>query len=261
MFRLQKISQIATITPDMKVAEFERYLNAEGLTAGYCPYPGFQVTVAECLIKRIPNMFFLKYGGIEDLCVGGRVIMPRGEVLDIKKVPRAATGPDLRRVIIGANGTLGSFVEVSFKVFSIPQVQSWGLMLFEQRDDPITALKRLLGTFIRPVFAKKLSQEESTGLLRSLNLTESDCYVLAFKLAGIKSMVRAEKDAIEKIFGEAIFYWPSRGAEVEILNETILTTESYDELVANLSPMSGVIPPLALKAEERFATHFERNPC
>ena len=138
MMHLHKISQIVTLDPEIRIIDYERQLNGEGFTSGYRPVTGLQTSLASCLAERTGNLFFLKYGGIEELCVGGTVTTPQGVAFHIKDYPCAATGPDLRRAVIGSRQLLGRFREVSLKVFPLPETLAWGLALF---DTPITLLR------------------------------------------------------------------------------------------------------------------------
>ncbi|MBI2341065.1 MAG: FAD-binding protein [Deltaproteobacteria bacterium] len=273
MLHLHKISQIAAVDPAMRVIDYERQLNSEGFTGGYRPVSGYQSSLSACLAERTANLFSLKYGGIEDICAGGTVTTPLGTAFTIKDYPRAATGPDLRRVLIGAGGLLGHFSSVSLKVFPLPEAQSWGLALFDRTEEAFEALRRMIGHFVRPLFVRILEEEEGGGLLRSLNLAEASKVVLAFKLAGLKGMVEAEREGVVKLHeGESVlFHWPGRPAEVEVLDQTLITKEAYLDFCERSAPLTGRKPSAgggpvpgtgpAGGAEESLKKFFKENPC
>lgn len=258
MLRLKKNSQLATVDPEIKVAEYERRLNEEGLTGGYHPLQGDQVSIDECLKKRLPNLFSLKYGGIDDLCAGGVIELPDNKHFTIKTAPRAATGSDLKKVIIGSDDCLGRFEEVTLRVFPLPESQMWGLALFEMPGESALFLRRMFGFFIRPLFVRLLDEEEAGGLLRSLNLKEADKVIVAFKLTGLKGMVEAEKETLLKLYeGEKVFfYWPTKSAEVEILDETLITPEGWVSFMEKASPFAGKDPKVAATEGERKFREF-----
>lgn len=237
--RLKKTSQTVTVDPEIRVTDYERELNAEGLTGGYFPSQGKRSLLNECLAKRTPNLFFLKYGGIEELCVGGTVMGPSGKPFQIKAAPRAAVGPDFRRVVIGSEGNLGHFKEVVLRVFPLPEVELWGIFLFESVSKALEGFRQMLGFQIHPLFGRILEEEEALGLLRSLNFPEDDRTIFAFKLAGMKSMVEAEKETLTRLFEEkrALSYWPSKGAENEILDETLINPEGFFAFMNRISSL------------------------
>lgn len=241
MFHLNKTSQIVTVSPDIRIYDYEKQLTEEGLTGGYRPLSGYQTPLSECLALRVPNIYFLKYGGIEELCVGGEFTTRKGVSFQIKTVPRSATGCDLRRVVIGSESIIGQFKEITLKVFPQPESSVWGLAFFDSPPSAVELFRKMFGVMIRPLFIK-IMEEEGAGLVRSLNLEEEGETMMVFKLAGLKGMVEAEKDCISRI-GEkekVKFCWLSREAEVEVLEETIVTPESYQAFASRFSALVGM---------------------
>ena len=47
-----------------------------------------------------------RFGAIEDMLLGFTAVLPGGEILTSRAVPRSAVGPYLRRLLIGSEGTL-----------------------------------------------------------------------------------------------------------------------------------------------------------
>ncbi|MBI4412320.1 MAG: hypothetical protein HY541_07550 [Deltaproteobacteria bacterium] len=264
MFHLHKISLIAVVDPEMRVIDYEQKLNAEGLTSGYRPVTGMQTPLSACLAERTANLFFLKYGGIEELCVGGAVVTPQGVAFPIKDYPRAATGCDLRRVVIGSRGLLGQFREGSLKVFPLPEALVWGLALFEGPEAALEGVRRMVGSFIRPLFVRIMEEKEGSGLLRSLNLSEEAKVVLAFKLGGLKGMVEAEREAVMKLneADNVLFHWPVRPAEVEVLDQTLIVREPCLDFWTKYAPLAGRNPASpATDGEEALKKYLRENPC
>src|SRR5262249_24333503 len=60
-----------------------------------------------------------KYGNIEDLLLGLEVVLPSGDTLRLAPVPRASTGPSLREIFLGSEGTLGIVTEVTMRLFPL----------------------------------------------------------------------------------------------------------------------------------------------
>jgi hypothetical protein len=69
---------------------------------------------------RASGQFSSRWGSIEDLVLAFTVVLPGGEIVPIKPVPRAAEGPDLRHLFIGSEGTMGVIVDVTLKIFPFP---------------------------------------------------------------------------------------------------------------------------------------------
>lgn len=236
-FHLHKMSQTASVSPEWTVSAYERELNKEGLTGGYHPVEGPDKTLNECLNSRIPNLFFLRYGGIEELCIGAFAETPSKKSFTVKSAPRAATGPDLRRVLIGAKGALGTFYEATLKVFPIPEHTVWGMFFVDSPDQARRMLLRAQDRFIRPLFAAWLDADQAQGIFKSLTLV-SQGPLWAVKLSGLKGMVDAEKSLFEEAADAegAACRWLSRSAEDDVLDRALLKPKNQswrDEDLAN----------------------------
>lgn len=238
---------LVTLKPTITVASCEEKLNADGLTGGYHPVTGFQVLLSDCLKERTPNLLFLRYGGIEELCVGGEVATLKGHSFTIKTAPRSATGPDLRRAVIGSGGRLGEFREVVLRVFPLPQSQVWGIASVDSEGRGLEFVRRLVSLFIRPLFLKILWDEEAEGVARSLNFDQEAPVMVAFKLAGISGMVEAEQQTLNEKAEEDLagLYWAKQSAESDVLDRTLMTAESYRSLMEVASPLLGRSPKKA----------------
>ncbi|MFE4670660.1 FAD-binding oxidoreductase [Streptomyces sp. NPDC056716] len=103
--------------------ELEDALNAAGWTTRFSPQSLYRSSVGGWLATLATGQFSSRYGGIEDLVVGYRVVLATGEVAELKASPRAAMGPDLRQLFLGSEGTLGVITQVTYKIIPIPSDQ------------------------------------------------------------------------------------------------------------------------------------------
>lgn len=103
--------------------QLEDELQQMGWTLGHSPQSLYQSTVGGWLSTLATGQFSSYYGGIEELVTAYTVILATGEKLRLKASPRAAMGPDLRQLFIGAEGTLGIVTSVQLKIFPLPQTR------------------------------------------------------------------------------------------------------------------------------------------
>lgn len=256
-FVLNKNSLIVSVSPEMTIAQYEENLLKEGLTGFYYPIKGIQKTWGECLEKRIPNIYDLKYGGPEELCVGGTFLSHDNRLIKMKDAPRSATGSDLRRVLIGSKKLWGEFKTVSLKVYPQPEKQLWGIWLFESHEKVLESMSQLFGNFICPLFAKIMTDQSAHGLLRSMNINRKSDHVVVFKLSGLKRIVLAEKEAMLKMNkgDNVFFYWPVSYMETNLLTNTLLNGDSAQDrftwpMYQSKSDLEGC---------EGFKPYFEEN--
>lgn len=112
---LDLISLLVTCSADIPLKQLEKSLAIQGYTLGYRPITKKSMTLLQALEKRVPNRLSPRYGGIEDICVSIRVIR-KGQIIATRNVPRAATGPDFKKIFIGSRGRYGKIIEATLRV-------------------------------------------------------------------------------------------------------------------------------------------------
>ena len=96
---------------------FEAALNAAGYTMRNFPQSIDLSTVGGWISTRAAGQFSTRYGSTEDMLLGLEAVLPDGHVLRTRVGPRSATGPDLRNIFLGAEGTLGIVTEATMRIW------------------------------------------------------------------------------------------------------------------------------------------------
>ncbi len=264
MFNLNKKSHVVTVNPELTVEDYEKLLRAEGMTSGYFPLTGEKTKLSTCLAERIPNFYFLKYGDLADLCVGGKIETPLGRTFSTKIYPRAATGPDLRRVVMGSRGLLGNFREVSFKVFGSVEKEVLGVALMERMEEAGALIRQMMGHFIRPLWAFLVKGEEAEVCLKKLVLPEENEILLIFKLAGAIPLVDAEKESLTQLTegSRCFLYWPPRREDQAFLTDQVFNPEAFKNMSQKYPSFFGTMASKVVATfEKNFEKHFKETPC
>ncbi len=76
----------------------------------------FCSTVGGFVSTRAAGQLSAKYGKIEDMVVSLEVVLPTGEIIKTKNIPRSSTGPSLTQLFLGSEGTLGIITEITFRI-------------------------------------------------------------------------------------------------------------------------------------------------
>lgn len=113
--KIDEISLVVTCSADIPFQQLEKQLSKQGYTLGYRPIAKRSLTLLKALEKRVPNKLSSRYGGIEDICVSIRVIR-KGQIIATRNVPRAATGPDFKKIFIGSRGRYGKIIEATLRI-------------------------------------------------------------------------------------------------------------------------------------------------
>ncbi len=160
--RLDRESRIVTVQAGVRLSALERYLAAEGLTTGHRPQSYEHVSVGGCAATRSAGQASTGYGRFEELVLGLRLSAPAGEI-QLPAHPASAAGPDLRRLVVGSEGTVGVIHELDLRVRPAPQAERYEGVFFEDFQAGVEALRAMAQERTAPAVAR-LSDESETRL-------------------------------------------------------------------------------------------------
>ena len=118
-------SQTATVEAGVRGDRLEEALNAQGLTLGHYPQSLAISTVGGWIGARSAGQASAAFGAIEDLVLGLSAVLPTGQVVRTRAVPRSAAGPDLASLFIGGEGSLGVVTEATLSASRLPGELRW----------------------------------------------------------------------------------------------------------------------------------------
>jgi len=143
--------------PDLEAALGER-----GLTVGHFPQSFGLATVGGWLACRGAGQFSNRYGKVEDMVRGLRVVLADGSVVDLGgHGPRQATGPDLVQLFVGSEGTLGVIVEATLVARQRAKSEDRAAYAFSDFDEGLEACRRVLQRDARPAVLRLYDHTES----------------------------------------------------------------------------------------------------
>lgn len=119
---------LARVEAGMLGGDYEAAVTARGYTTGHYPQSIARATIGGLVATRSAGQFSTLYGNIEDLCLGLEVVLPSGDPIRLEPVPRSSTGPSLRELFLGSEGTLGIVTEATLRLHPLPEhrrMQSW----------------------------------------------------------------------------------------------------------------------------------------
>lgn len=128
MNKVRKIdtqNMLATFEAGVIGADAENAVLEHDLIIGHYPQSIDVSSVGGWVATRAAGQFSTAYGNIENMVKGLEVVLPNGEVITMPAVPRSATGPELREIFIGSEGTLGVITEVTFALHRKPEEQAY----------------------------------------------------------------------------------------------------------------------------------------
>ena len=114
--KIDKQNLIATFEAGVRGADAEAAVAKEGMTIGHFPQSIDVSSVGGWVATRSCGQFSSAYGSVEEMVLGLEVVLPDGEVFNTRLTPRASSGPDLKQLFIGSEGTLGVICSVTFSL-------------------------------------------------------------------------------------------------------------------------------------------------
>ncbi|MGD9763580.1 MAG: FAD-binding oxidoreductase [Candidatus Binatia bacterium] len=171
----------------------EDELQVRGYTSGHWPQSMAISTVGGWIATRAAGQFSTRYGAIEDILLGLEVVLADGRVVRVPPAPRRATGPDLRHLFLGAEGTAGIVTEATLKVFPLPDSRRLQCFAFPDFHSGLEAMRHIVRAGWRPPVLRLYDASE-TG--RSFGEWQHDdrCLLLALS-EGPASLTAAETEA------------------------------------------------------------------
>ena len=208
--------------------ELERQLNERGYTLNHSPQSLDRSSAGGWVSTRATGQFSSRYGGIEDLTVAFTVVLPTGEIVATQFSPRAAVGPDLRHVFMGAEGTLGVISDVTLKIFPLAEKRIFESLRFPNLEFGINVMRKMMRVGLRPFLVRFYDPDEARHAMKDQAF--NSC-VMFLGFEGLEQVAEAEYDAAKKI-------WESEGgqtlgaAPVEAWMERRYDFSSVEKLLA-----------------------------
>src|SRR5207245_1869626 len=129
--RMDRIGAVDTVSQTVEVQagvrgdRLEEELARSDLTTGHWPQSIAISTVGGWIAASSAGQASAGFGAIEDVLLGLTAVLPGGQILRCRPVPRSAAGPDLRRLLVGSEGTLAVVTEATLACRARPAGWEW----------------------------------------------------------------------------------------------------------------------------------------
>lgn len=135
---LDEESLVVHVQAGVRGETLERWLNDRHLTLGHYPQSMSLSSVGGWVATWSAGQASPGYGSIEARVVGLAVALADGAQVTIRPTPRPVAGPDLKRLILGSEGTLAVVTDVWLSCANADPDVSWQAFGF---DDFVTCLR------------------------------------------------------------------------------------------------------------------------
>lgn len=157
---LDETSRLATFGAGAPGPVVEAQLRAAGYVLGHYPQSWEYSTLGGWIVTRSSGQQSLRYGRIEQLFAGGRLVAPAGE-MRLPTFPASSAGPDLRELVLGSEGRLGVLTEAVVRVRPVPERESFRAVFFPDWETATAAVREIAQARV-PLSMLRLSNEAET---------------------------------------------------------------------------------------------------
>lgn len=165
---LDEISLAVTCQTGLLQVDLEEYLNERGYTLNHLPASLYCSTVGGFLSTRGSGVLSSKYGKIENMVLSMEVVLPDGTVIRTPPVPQHSAGPDLNRLFIGAEGTLGVITEVTLQVHHLPADRRFRAYIFRDLRTALEAGRRIMTSGLQPCVIRTYDREDTRVMVKDV---------------------------------------------------------------------------------------------
>ena len=190
----------AKVNSGMTINCLQKRLCESGQRLAFDPPSPEQATIGGAIAANAVGPLRSAFGGIRDLIIGMTIILANGSLVKSGgQVVKNVQGFDLHRLQVGALGTLGILVDVSFKLAPIPAKERTVVALFEDLDSVFDASQQIIGRSFEPEGLAVLAGESVPPLISFMDQPDRDAkapYMLLVRLAGGLASIQRQTDLV-----------------------------------------------------------------
>ena len=158
-------SAVVTVGAGITGPELESFLGERGWTLGHFPQSYERASIGGYIAARSSGQSSSGYGRIEDMLVSADVATPIGS-WTVGGYPASSSGPDLRQVVLGSEGSLGVITRAQLRVKRAPTVREYRAALIPgDFDAAVRVVQDLTRSPLRPTVLRVSDPAETEALL------------------------------------------------------------------------------------------------
>lgn len=172
-------SMLVRVQAGMMGIDLEEAVNRLGYTTGHTPTSLRASNVGGFVATRSGGSMSSLYGKIEDMTLGLEFVLPNGNIIRTKAVPRHSVGPDLKQLFIGSEGTLGVVTDATLRLFLLPEERRFRSMAFPDVHSGLEAIRLIFRENVTPSIVRLYDPEDTAmAMSQHFDIEEGDCMLL-----------------------------------------------------------------------------------
>ena len=186
------VNLTVTVEPGINGMNLECTLNRKGYTLGHIPQSLYCSTLGGWLACRAAGQFSTKYGKIDDMVISLEAVLPQGEIITSKTVPKSSTGPQIDRLLLGSEGILGIITQCTLKVWLYPEKRVLQSYAFSELVQALESVRLILRRGISPAVVRLYDKIETSRHFYQMKKARGKC-MLILVMEGDRELVDLEE--------------------------------------------------------------------
>ena len=143
-------ARTATAEAGVVLGDLNNALARDGLFVGHDPYSVPIATIGGTISTNGVGYRAARYGSMGEQVLGLEVVLPTGDTIRTRAVPKTSAGPALHHLFIGAEGVFGIITEATLRVFREPESREFRCFDFPTFEDGYNAMLEMFSIGLRP---------------------------------------------------------------------------------------------------------------
>ena len=267
------VSQVVRVQAGVRGDRLEEFLAGHELTVGHYPQSIAISTVGGWIAASSAGQASTGFGAIEDMLLGFTAVLPGGEILTSRAVPRSAVGPNLRRLLIGSEGTLAVVTEATLACRARPAGLDWLAFTFPDVPALLDGLRDLTRAETGAVVIRGYDETDAMLSFGSLGHPGGCVAILAFptdlwgqaerRRLAAQTVRQTGATGLDSAYGA--HWWAHRNDAVGLFHQIMGPERAFGPgVVVDTMEIAGlwsVVPELYTGVRTALAAHAEAVGC
>jgi alkyldihydroxyacetonephosphate synthase len=138
----------------------DQKINEAGFILGHDPWTVPVATIGGAISTNSVGYRAGIYGSMGEQVLGLEAVLPNGEMVRTRGVPKSSTGINLNALFIGGEGCFGVITEATIKIFPMPEQRALHALSFDSFEQGYGAIEKMFARGLRPALIDFGDNEE-----------------------------------------------------------------------------------------------------
>ena len=204
-----------TVQPGVRREQLNAHLRDSGL---FFPVdPGANATLGGMAATRASGTNAVLYGTMREAVLSLRVVTADGrDIRTRRRARKSAAGYDLTALMVGSEGTLGIFTEITLRLYGIPETLSAAVCSFATIDGAVQTVVQLIQLGVRISRVELLDDVQMRASNAWSRLDYPELTTLFFEFQGSPGQVREQVETVSALAadnGGSDFIWAEQAED------------------------------------------------